>query len=595
MRTRIDLWAVLAFHGVAIVALSSCDIRIPEKLDPRNKQHEAVTELVDSPPARGVLRVSTFAAPGVQAASSLHTSSTRSSAPALHRSSFVNGTGYPGMEDNDLRGFLDGTFKYAWNQPGQVHVRIGRRDTGPRFGEHEIFRVIHRWSPLGLPPDATVRRARLVLSVERGPADTLRLVLYEIKKDWNPGIGGTLRDNVSPPNHGEVWWNEIAADSATWAFPGVGFASDDDSNADTGAMPLADAVVAPGAPAFTFESAALADYATRRAREGAPLLFLLKVSDVLEDTPGTVLQVYSGNTGDSRNLARRPRFEIEWDASSETSTFERTIHLEHGRALEFRSIPCAGEMVAASFFPDSGTVAPTIEMRAEGGAGAGAAVAGAAGAAEGGAGDTGTWRRLEGVASPEGNWAQVRVGAWSDPVVLGTPFQATMRDTWIRNGRPEDQKAPWTFVAPSGVRHERLAEYAGESTWRVELVPDEIGTWRYSWSQSWAEHPFSSGEATFDVVLGEASDAIAPLQEITKSATLVKKGDNGTMAPLLWRFARLERAVILAETPEQFASAEGESLKAALRAARKALGRETVPDSIPRVPDLPPEWKKTGS
>jgi hypothetical protein len=186
----------------------------------------------------------------------------------------------------------------------------------------------------------------------------------------------------------------------------------------------------------------------------------------------------------------------------------------------------------------------------------------------------------------------VRVSAWTDPVPLGKPFEATMRDTWIRNAPPEEQKPPWTFVSPTGIRYERQAEYAGESTWRVEFVPDEIGMWRYSWSQFWAEHPFESGEATFDVVLGAPSEAIGPLRAIGEAASHVKKGDHAAMAPLLWRFARLERAVMLAQTPGGFASAQGESLRAALRATRQALGRETVPDSIPRVPDLPPEWKK---
>src|SRR5688572_16246633 len=55
-------------------------------------------------------------------------------APVLQRSMFVNGPSYSGMEDNDLRGHLDGTYKYAWNQPSQVHVRIGRRNTNPRYG-----------------------------------------------------------------------------------------------------------------------------------------------------------------------------------------------------------------------------------------------------------------------------------------------------------------------------------------------------------------------------------------------------------------------------------------------------------------------------
>src|SRR6185436_11991899 len=62
-------------------------------------------------------------------------------AATVHRTIWVTGKdGYAGMEDNDLRGHLDGSFKYGWNQVGQNHVRIGRRERSATFGECEIFR-----------------------------------------------------------------------------------------------------------------------------------------------------------------------------------------------------------------------------------------------------------------------------------------------------------------------------------------------------------------------------------------------------------------------------------------------------------------------
>src|SRR3972149_2977698 len=48
--------------------------------------------------------------------------------PLRHTSIYVNGPDYTGMEDNDIRGFLDGRFRNGWNQPGQSHVRVGRRE-----------------------------------------------------------------------------------------------------------------------------------------------------------------------------------------------------------------------------------------------------------------------------------------------------------------------------------------------------------------------------------------------------------------------------------------------------------------------------------
>ena len=45
--------------------------------------------------------------------------------PLRHISVYVNGPDYGGMEDNDMRGFLDGRCKHDWNQQGQIHVRPG--------------------------------------------------------------------------------------------------------------------------------------------------------------------------------------------------------------------------------------------------------------------------------------------------------------------------------------------------------------------------------------------------------------------------------------------------------------------------------------
>ncbi len=94
------------------------------------------------------------------------------------------------MEDNDLRGYLDGNFKWGWNQVGQIHVRVGRRARGPAFGEYELFRLVQRWDGMALPPAVHIHQARLRLGVEEGPPFSVTVYLYEVKKDWNPGGGG---------------------------------------------------------------------------------------------------------------------------------------------------------------------------------------------------------------------------------------------------------------------------------------------------------------------------------------------------------------------------------------------------------------------
>jgi hypothetical protein len=232
----------------------------------------------------------------------------RGGEPLRHVSVFANGSDYAGMEDNDLRGFLDGRFRYGWNQPTQMHVRAGRLQSAPRWGEYELFRALYRWEGIDLPPEVRVHRAALRLAVEKGPRyrKTLTAMLYEVKKDWNPGEGGTRRDNNSPPKEGEVWWGEVARGRKPWGLPGVGFASDTHPDADTGAMPLAEARWEPGQEELVFESPALARCVQRRVREGRPLLFLLKLSDRDEDRHGSAIHIYSGNVDDDHQAARRP-------------------------------------------------------------------------------------------------------------------------------------------------------------------------------------------------------------------------------------------------------------------------------------------------
>lgn len=588
MRGRLVLLALL---GILSIGVISRPVRTSRPAASHGAGPASAAHFDDPPPVHGLLRFASVpgdarSSPVSRAAPPPALPGGAAPAPAasrrLLRSEFVNGPSYSGMEDNDLRGYLDGVFKYAWNQTTQVHVRIGRRDSGPRFGEYEIFRVLHRWAGVRLPAGARVVNAELRLHVETGPASALRLFLYDVRKDWDPGRGGSLHDNVSPPVPGEVWWNDVAFAESSWALPGVGFASEDRPEADTGAMPLAGATWEPGANEIVFTSAALADYATRRATAGLPLLFLLKVSDPLEDTPGSVLTVYSGNCGDSRNVARRPRLVLEWIVPERALVSERVIHLEHGRTLELPAIEtraAAGFVPApatffASFFPEAGSLDPTLEVRTGSGS------------------DTTDWTRFTGDAAHGEDWIQARVIAATDPIPIGDSFRAELADTWIRTASPQEQHVPWVFTAPSGKRHEVAARYAGESRWEVEFTPDELGEWAYSWRQNFDVHHFDSGEAFFDVIGGGLENVVRRLNELAAAASGADRKDAAALGRRMAQFARLERAAMAALTPDQFAGAAWDSTRAALRRVREALGHEAVPDSLPMVPDGPPEWKR---
>src|SRR5262245_14453378 len=251
-----------------------------------------------------------------------------------HRTVLVRNDDYAGMEDNDIRGFMDGNFKWGWNQASQVHVRMGRRPDSPRYADYEIFRVLQRWDKISLPPVSVITTVSLNLGIEgfTGHQRPLWVMLYAMKKDWNPGEGGTRHDNVSPPNPGEVWWNDSEYQKTHWGLPGANYASDDDPSSDTPAMPLAQSLYHPGDSSISFSSAELASYATQRLREQKPLLFMLKSGDFYEWTNSGVLIFYSAQQGDNKTVDRRPHLTLEWESPAERESAKKFVRLEYGRS-----------------------------------------------------------------------------------------------------------------------------------------------------------------------------------------------------------------------------------------------------------------------
>lgn len=529
------------------LALSACDgpdVGTPEA-DPG----------AAAPPAsvKGTLRVSVY---GEEAADS-------GQAPFRHVSVYANGPDYRGMEDNDLRGFLDGRFMYAWNQPGQGHVRAGRRKMHARYGEVELFRSIQRWEGVALPPRAHVHRASLTLHVERGPKRPLRFFLYAVKPDWDPGRGGARGNNTDPPEPGDVWWRERAHGEAAWGLPGVGYASDQDPDADTEAMPLAEVRWARPQTTLVFESEALAAYAQRRARRRLPLLFLVKLEDYVEDEPYTLFKIWSGNAGEERNPARRPTLRLEWESPDELARLERGIHLEHGRTLELPSLPGSGpRIVAASFETEEGHEPPRIEVHDPA---------------------AGRWRLAVAPLALDGAATRVRVVAARDPVLLGQPFRSAIRDSWIRTAPPEEQRVPWTFVSPRGEVRVVESRYAGDYRWEVEFEPGELGRWRYFYETDF-ERPQRSADGFFDVVAGDRAhvqqELRALLARIRAASPASREEAVATFGVPFWR---LERAAMRLETPESFRAAPGRETFALISEVRAALSlREQVPDE-PRI------------
>jgi hypothetical protein len=490
-----------------------------------------------------------------------------------HVTVFVDGPAYTGMEDNDLRGSLDGTFKYAWNQATQSHVRLGRRNTAPRYGEFELFRNVQRWADISLPPYATVTRAVLTLHVENGLAHPLRIELYPVKKDWNPGTGGTLENNVSPPKPGEVWWNEARHGQLAWGLPGVGYAATD-SAADTGPMPLAEGRLLPGAPTVVFSSPALAQYATERVGANEPLLFLVKLTDVQEDVPGTAIEIFSANQGDVRYTARRPHLALTWEDAAEEVMRDDTVFLEYGRSLPLPTLPAhPGRWYDISFVADTGFATPTVEVRNANGS------------------DTASWVRVSKPFQSQWSAIDIKLLAATDPIMLGQPFTSAFADTWIRTAPPEKQVVPWIFVSPSGLRDTIVATYSGDYHWRVTFTPLELGRWHYSWTENFTDAPYHGADGMFDVVPGDEANVLAQLDSFAQRLHVANRHDSTQRLRLMMRFTQLERAAMQQQTPAAFRSRSGELLRKKLDTIRGLWGKP-VPDPIPLLPDAPPPWQR---
>ncbi len=454
------------------------------------------------------------------------------------------------MEDNDIRGFLDGRFVHPWNQPGQIHVRVGRIRRGPSVGEFEILRVLQRWEGIQLPGDARVHDAGLVLEVEEaegispGEVPEVEVYLYEVLKDWAPGTGGREGDNNSPPAPGEVWWNEPRCGEGPWGLPGCGLHSDTDPHADTPSMPLAVARFRPDQRHLSFRSPRLAAYVQRQARSGAPLRFLLKLADVAEDRPGTLLSLYSANHGASEDTERRPRLDVTW--SSPTGILQRDIPvlLEHGRRTRLPPIQVdTPGLLALSFIPAEGED-PRLLIRAQKGP---AEVPPSRGPVS---------PPTHPSPAPEEESAflprrvepgrvEVELQALRRPVPLGRPFTAAFRDTWVRSGPPETQSVPWYLLSPSGVMHRVLARYVGGFWWEVDFLPDEPGRWHFRWSHRFSRAPFRSPVGAFDVVVGEGGGLDA-LGRLLESADATPPGP-GRKRMLAWGrdFGVIQRALVV--------------------------------------------------
>lgn len=504
--------------------------------------------------ACGVLRVDLLDREAVGAADA---------APRQHRTTFRRSPAYQGMEDNDLRGFLDGAFKEGWNQVSQAHLRLGRRSRNPGYGEYELFRNLQRWDDIDLPAGAEVVQASLRVSLESGPPYPVDVAVYAVNKDWNPGAGGVKHDNNSPPAPGEVWWREARFGELAWTVPGAGHAADGDATADTPAQPLAISRYSPEDRHIRFSSAELARYVGERTSRGEPLLFLYKLTDTYEDSIGSVMEIWSANIG-IPGSARRPELEIGWQSRQVVTSRDFPILLEAGRYLELAPMPSRpGATIAATWVPGGEADAPAscgqplwIEYR-----------------------DAGRdWRALEGTATTDGTSVQLRVTAASHPAALGSDIELAIRDTWIPVGAPEEHEVRWTVQRPDTRQVEIAADYVGDYTWRLQVPADVPGRWTFQWHHALSGEPVDGERHVVDVVAWNLEQVRGALDALSSAIDASgAKPKSHEMLPFELAFMRLERAAVaeLASSPKR--DSENDEIFTKIKKLRVQLSGQELP------------------
>jgi hypothetical protein len=189
----------------------------------------------------------------------------------------------------------------------------------------------------------------------------------------------------------------------------------------------------------------------------------------------------------------------------------------------------------------------------------------------------------------------VKVTAVSQPIYLGTRFDATLRDTWIRTGPPEEQHVHWTFRSPTGIEHDVKAAYEGDFAWRVNFKPDELGPWAYRWTHTFTDTPYGSPAGRFDVIAADISAVLVALAALESRLLELRRSDGAPLVDLhraRIMFSRLQRAAMSFQDPEKFRGNLGRDLVRKLDRVRAALHGADIPEQIPLIahpPVQPPE------
>lgn len=381
------------------------------------------------------------------------------------------------VEDTDIRGFLDGSVKYPFNQGTSYHMRVGRRMSGPYNNVFELKRSLVRWALPEIPQAAIVSDTKLRFWIEGFSSNSplsrsdlkskpLHLFVYGLKSDWVAGQGGVNRDSFSQAAQGEANWNESRVGISVWDSPGALLPGE--------GRPIGMQTIIEDDGLIVITSPQLNQFLVKNIFDSQELNILLKLGDEEENRWGTEIGILSSEFGSRQDIrSKRPRLDFVLSLPYENRKQNWHFTLEAGAEDIMAVARHEGEhvMISTHFEKERHgesaiTLAePNIYVR-------------------GGRDDEegyGEWERLDNPVIRRWDWSQIKISLRPYSISLGMNFSLSLLETWVKPGPRDKQRPELVLIAPSGQIHKVEGEPQGLH-YIMTFRPDEPGLWRYGWS-----------------------------------------------------------------------------------------------------------------
>lgn len=415
------------------------------------------------------------------------------------------------VHDADIRGLVDGTGKYQFNQGRSYHMRVGRRYHGANEAAFELKRALVRFEIPDLPAGSRVGDVELSLWVEAFLSDSplaqdsaallpLHAYLYPLDLEWKEGRGGVDLDDFSGAARGEVDWLSARAGEVAWPAPGALQQTPSGNGRAYSVSALATAMVVGDNRWLRFSGPLLTEYVDSLRAEGdLSASFLVKLDDAQEDHWGTEMAFLTSQYGiESDYRSRRPLLVLDVDVPGPRTVLDVPFTLEAGEELELPRPPVANQMaLMAADIEGSGGIPPQVAIETREGGGS---------------------MPLHNPTTVSGD-VKLTLSAAPHPMELGRSVALAVTASWIKPGPRSVQVPDFMFIAPSGTIHHVRADSADHRSFVVNFTPLELGLWRYAWTfRPGPEWPQDShrGEGIFSVAPPRGATEADRLREFTE-------------------------------------------------------------------------------